>query len=119
MITFYTYLKSIIYLGGSMTEVSQEILTSLTSIQTTLDSIEKPFLTIDEASRYLGISKNTLYGYTSKKILSYYKLQGRRIFFKREDLESFVLNEGNRKSSHSEIEERAMTKLITEKGRKK
>ncbi|MFZ5517676.1 MAG: helix-turn-helix domain-containing protein [Candidatus Zhuqueibacterota bacterium] len=68
---------------------------ALSEIKRLIEKEEKPFLSIVEASEYLGISRNTLYGYTSKGILQYYKLQGRKIYFKREDLNNFVLNEKN------------------------
>ena len=37
-------------------------------------SKHKKFLTIDEASAYTGIPKATLYGYTSRSIISYHKI---------------------------------------------
>ena len=61
---------------------------------------KKPFLSIDEASQYLGISKNTLYSYTSKGILPFYKMQRRKIYFRIEDIDEFVLNEKNRMKSN-------------------
>ena len=58
---------------------------------------DRPFLTFDEASRYLGLSKNTLYTYTSKSLIPSYKVQGRKLYFKIADLNSFVLDKKNLK----------------------
>lgn len=56
---------------------------------------EKPFMTMDEASAYTGIPKNTLYQYTSENRLPFHK-NGKRVFFKVTDLNRFVLNDKNR-----------------------
>lgn len=74
---------------------------------------QKPFLTMDEACKYLGISKATAYGYTSKGILPHYKLQNRKLYFKTDELNKFVLNEKNRVKSVKEIESEAATQLLT------
>jgi len=63
---------------------------------------EKPFLSMEEASGYLGLPKNTLYQYTSKKVLPYYKI-GKRVYFKIDDLNQFILNEQNRFASIEEL----------------
>jgi len=73
-----------------------EITDKLSEIRNMLIDNKKPFLSIDEASQYLGISKNTLYGYTSKGILPFYKMQGRKIYFRIRDIDEFVLNENNK-----------------------
>ncbi len=43
----------------------------------------------------MGIPKNTLYYYTHRQVIPYYKT-GKRVFFKKEDLVAFILNEKNR-----------------------
>ncbi|GAB1370206.1 hypothetical protein MASR1M45_02650 [Candidatus Kapaibacterium sp.] len=86
------------------------------------DEMEKigcrPFMDLDEASKYLGNSKPTLYTYISRKKISYYK-QGGKVYFKRVDLDDFVLNSKNRCKSHQEIETEVMTSLILKKGKLK
>jgi len=74
----------------------------LISLEKLLIEKEKPFLNVDEACYYLGIPKNTIYQYTSKNLLPYYKL-GKRIFFKLNDLNNFVLDEKNKYKSVDEI----------------
>ena len=94
---------------------TNDILKELESLKQIIIKKDKPFLSIDEASDYLGISKNTLYGYTSKGILPYFKPQNRKIFFKIEELNKFVLDKKNRITSNQEIEEKAVTKIVTNK----
>ena len=92
-------------------EISQ-ILDEVRSLKSILIEKSRPFFDIDEASKYLKIPKNTLYGYTSKRIIPFYKLQGRRLYFTIDDLDRFVLNSKNRVSSIEEIDEKAVTKIV-------
>jgi excisionase family DNA binding protein len=56
-------------------------------------SNETKFLSFKEAVTYLGISKSTLYKLTSSKQIRFYKPKG-KIFFKQEDLVSFMTQKG-------------------------
>jgi len=92
------------------------ILQKLNTIQKIILKNNKPFLDINEASEYLGISKNTLYVYTSKSIIPHYKLQGRKIYFKVDELDEFILNQKNRVESNRAIDEEASTRIVLKKG---
>jgi excisionase family DNA binding protein len=46
-------------------------------------------LTMDEAAKYLGISKLTLYGWVSARKLSYVKI-GRLVKFKQNQLDAWI-----------------------------
>ncbi|MCK4358332.1 MAG: helix-turn-helix domain-containing protein [Candidatus Cloacimonetes bacterium] len=74
---------------------------------------ERPFLTLSETSEYLGLSRATLYGYTSKGIIPFYKLQNRKLYFKIDELNGFILCEKNRVKSAKEIESEAAIQLLT------
>ena len=74
----------------------QLILDKIDGLKDLLHKRKKPFLTIQETSEYLGVSKNTLYGYTSKGILPFYKLRNRKLYFRISDLNRFVLSPENR-----------------------
>ena len=102
---------------NDLKESIQNILERLDTLQDILNKKERPFLTIDEASEYLGISKNTLYAYTSRGILPFYKLQNRKIYFKIEELDDFILSKKNRIKSNQEIEEQAITEIVMKKVR--
>jgi len=75
-------------------------------------TIAKPYLSFEEASNYLSLSKATLYQYTSKHVLPFYKIR-RKILFKVTELNEFV--EKHRISSNAEIESAASTRLVTGK----
>lgn len=79
------------------------------------DKHECPFLTMDEAAKYLGLSKATLYSYTSKDLLPYYKLQNRKNYFKKQDLDDFVLNESNKNKSADEIDSEAKEEILKQR----
>jgi excisionase family DNA binding protein len=80
----------------------QLILDKIDGLKDLLLKRKKPFLTIQETSEYLGISKNTLYGYTSKGILPFYKLRNRKLYFRISDLNRFVLSPENRVENNFE-----------------
>ena len=50
----------------------------------------KEYYTIDEASKYLGLSKSSVYRITSNRELTFYKPNGKCIFIKREDLLKWI-----------------------------
>lgn len=52
---------------------------------------QKPVLNMDELCLYLGMSKNYVYKLTSNNILPYSKPFGKLIFFKRADVDEFML----------------------------
>ena len=89
------------------------IIKKLNAIHDLLLERKKPFLDINEASKYLGISKNTLYGYTSKNVIPYHKIQGRKLYFSIDDLNKFVLDKKTRYKSMDEIEMEAATRIVT------
>lgn len=62
---------------------------------------KKEVLTLAEVCTYTGYSKNWLYKLTSKRALPYFKPEGKAIFFKREDVEAFLLR--NRVTPKSEL----------------
>ena len=47
-------------------------------------------LTVDEAAAFTGYSKFYLYKLIGQKKVTYFKPQGGRVFFKKEDLEKFI-----------------------------
>jgi len=71
-----------------------------------METETKTFMTAEEAAEYLGIAKITLYTYTCKRIIPYYKSR-RKIYIKLVDLDEFILGEGNRVKSLREIEKEA------------
>ena len=73
----------------------------------------KEMLTIDEAARYLEMSKSYLYIMTCKKQIPYYKPNGKRLYFKKTELNEWL--QSNRVSSVNEAESSAAL-YIAKKG---
>jgi excisionase family DNA binding protein len=72
---------------------------------------QKKFLTIEEASEYLGLKKATLYSYTHNRTIPFHKPR-RKIYFKIEDLNNFVLDESSYYKSQTEIDAEAIKHTV-------
>jgi len=71
---------------------------------------EEVFMTIGETAEYHGVVKSTLYQLTSKRKIPHYKPTGNRLYFKRSNLEQWVLD--HRVKTDEEIEAEAMDYVI-------
>ena len=98
--------------GEQMEKQLKIILDRLDEISDCLNEKLKKIYTIEEAADFLGVSVNSMYYYTSRRLLNFFKPQ-KRIYFKREDLENFAFNNRNRVSSLQEIDENSSTKILT------
>ena len=68
-------------------------------------STTKAVLTVDEAARYMGISKSTLYKMMMRHEVPYSKPNGKVCFFDRLELEAWLM--GNRIATADELQDRA------------
>src|SRR5438093_1547057 len=50
----------------------------------------KEILSIDEASKYLNLAKQTLYGFTSKNLIPFIK-RGKKLYFRKMDLDKWLM----------------------------
>lgn len=64
--------------------------------------LSKEILTIEEVADYLNLSKSAIYKMTSRKELPFYNPGGKKIYFKRSDIENWVFS--NKSSSVDEFE---------------
>jgi excisionase family DNA binding protein len=71
-------------------------------------------LNMNEAAVYLKISKQTLYGMTSKRVLPHYK-HGHRIYFRKAELDDWI-NKGKVKT-REEIEEESSSYIARRRNR--
>ena len=86
--------------------MQQEILAKLTVIENLLKGqTEKP-LTFNEASEYLDVSKSHLYKLTSANRIPHYKPQGKRVYFTKSDLDTWLLR--NRVSTLDDIDQKSV-----------
>ncbi|WP_418510594.1 helix-turn-helix domain-containing protein [Corallibacter sp.] len=74
---------------------------------------QKKSLTLKEACTYMGLSENTMYKHTSKNKIPYYKPEGKTIYFKKEELDDWMLR--NRQSSNEELLREASKYSLTRK----
>jgi excisionase family DNA binding protein len=65
----------------------------------------KEALTVEEASEYTGLSSGTLYVLTHEKRIPFYKPLGKKIYFKRAELDGFMFR--NKQSADYEVSEKA------------
>lgn len=73
----------------------------LDRIESKLDSENTQILPFAKAAEYLGLSRSTLYGMTSRGEIIHYKPNGKKIFFNKTDLDSFLFR--NRVATREEI----------------
>jgi excisionase family DNA binding protein len=72
--------------------MSDEILTRLESIEQSLKQTDRDRpLNFNEAAQYLNSSKSYLYKLTHRRLIPCFKPLGKKLFFKRQDLEAFLL----------------------------
>lgn len=51
----------------------------------------KDFLTVEELCQYVSLSKGWVYKLTSNKILPHYKPMGKLVFFKRSEIDDWIM----------------------------
>jgi excisionase family DNA binding protein len=52
---------------------------------------EKEILSLSEAAKFLNVSKSCIYKITSQKQIPHYVPGGKKIYFRKEDLENWIL----------------------------
>ena len=65
----------------------------------------KDVLTLEEAAKFMGIARSSLYKMTHEQTIPFYKPNGKMIFFEKSDLLAWVRK--NRVASEAEISEEA------------
>ena len=89
------------------------ILEKLTNIENLLrGQTEKP-LTLEEAARYLDLSTSTLYKMTSSNKICFYKPNGKRIYFAKSELDTWLLR--NPVKTEAEVEQEADDYIVNGK----
>jgi len=71
--------------------------------------IEKEILSFKEALAYLDISPSSLYKLTSQRAIRYFKPNGGKVYFKKTDLDGWMLQNENK--SVASLEEELLTKI--------
>ena len=71
---------------------------------------QKEVLTFKEACRFLDFSESYLYKLTHKKSIPHFCPNNKKLYFKRNDLEEWLLQ--NRRDSSDEVEQKAANYLL-------
>lgn len=90
-------------------------LEQLEKLITTNNLLQKPVLNFQEALLYLEMSDSHLYKLTSKRAIPHFCPNGKKLYFKREELDTWLLR--NKQSSTDEIQEKTET-FLSKKGAK-
>ena len=80
--------------------------------------MEKNILNLGEAAKFTGYSKSHFYKLTHFRKIDHYKPNGKNIFFKKEDLESFLLQGKKEVVPSEDIEALAANYLLTKNNSK-
>lgn len=70
----------------------------------------KTVLTLEECAEYTGLAKSYLYKLTHSRQIPYFKPNGKKIFFKREEVDSWLLS--NKVETVNSFDELAMQKAF-------
>ncbi|MCB0536011.1 MAG: helix-turn-helix domain-containing protein [Bacteroidetes bacterium] len=92
------------------------ILDKLTEIADKLSEqnmLQKAVLNLNEAAKYLDISESHLYKLTSTRQIPHFCPQGKKLYFKREELDQWLLR--NRQTASEEIDRMAADYVIRNK----
>lgn len=73
----------------------------------------KEVLTLDEAAQYTGMSKSALYKLTSNKQIPYSKPNGKNCFFRRTELEEWLM--GSPVATDAELNAKALAYCMKNK----
>jgi len=57
----------------------------------TTEQAERGYMSVEEVARYLDMSVSTVYKLTSDGTLPHYKPKGKKLYFKRSELDSWVM----------------------------
>ena len=74
-----------------------------------LKAAQKEFMTVSDVAEYLGIKPSYVYKMTHNREIPCYKPGGKMVYFKREDVDAWVLS--NRVASADEIRSEARRRI--------
>ena len=86
-------------------KMTKQILEKLEKIEAILKEQTRQPMTLEEASKFLNFSKSTLYKMTCQNRLPYYRPNGKRIYFKKSELEAWIFK--HRIKTDEEMEKEA------------
>jgi excisionase family DNA binding protein len=92
-----------------------QILEKLEKIESMLKEQSVIIMTVEKTSEYLNISRSQMYKLTSLNLIPYYKPNGKIIYFKKSEIDEWVLK--NRNMTKDEIEREANNYILKHKNK--
>ena len=92
--------------------MKEKLLQKLQELGDKMESINhanKEILTLDDAANYMQVSKSYIYKLTSCKQIPHYKPSGKLIYFKKKELDQWILE--NRECSKADFNEIFLAEL--------
>jgi len=65
--------------------------------------MDKEFMNVKELTEYLGVKRSTVYSWSHKNLLPYYKMNNRTLFFKKNEVDNFIFNSNNYHKSMDQL----------------
>ena len=95
------------------TQVTKLIADLQKRVETLEDMLEagKEVLTVEEAAKFMGMARSSLYKMTSDQTIPFYRPNGKMIFFEKADILSWIRR--NRVYTQEEIDEEARLHMQT------
>jgi len=84
------------------------------NIHNTSETLSKEILNFNDACTFLDYSKSYLYKLTYSRQIPHFKPMGKKLYFKRSDLEAWLLR--NRVKTAAEIAQEAIEYVVNQKG---
>lgn len=85
---------------------SKIILEKLDRLEKLIEHSTKEILNVEELINYTGFARSYIYKLVHKNIIPYYKPNGKYLFFKKSDIDEWLLS--NRSISNSELKQKAL-----------
>ena len=73
----------------------------------------KPFLTIDDVIELTGLQKSTIYNYMSEGLITFYKVNSKKVYFKMQDIEDFIFSAKHK--SKLQLKQEALNEYLKNK----
>ena len=91
-------------------KITEDIQKQLLEFTLLINSTQKEVLNVTEAARYTSLATSQIYKLTHLHEIPHYKPRGKKIYFKRSELDEWLLT--NKQLSHAEIEEKALQHVL-------
>ena len=92
-------------------DANEVIIEKLNNLETLLVSSVKQILTVEDLSNYTGFSRSYIYKLVHKSIIPYSKPNGKTLFFQKNEIDEWLLQ--NKSSSISQLEQKANSYTTT------